>query len=190
MHLRTEDQKGGTRHMKRGCCIRSPLATKLLHVVLFHEDNTQRELTKNPAIGIHVTEAYTEFQQCPFITFEDMNILLSATSNKIPCNNNIIIPNIGFMVLKTTDLNRVFQRKNQFWKIFTKSWDMSKNVSGSFRDFCYKQQNKTMKNKNVAQKNAHIFISNALILLKLGVGLDYMYTQGWFFLAPSVYCPH
>ena len=64
--------------MKRGCCIRSPLATKLLHVVLFHEDNTQRELTKNPAIGIHVTEAYTEFQQCPFITFEDMNILLSA----------------------------------------------------------------------------------------------------------------
>ena len=55
---------------------------------------------------------------------------------------------------------------------------MSKNVSGSFRDFCYKQQNKTMKNKNVAQKNAHIFISNALILLKLGVGLDYMYTKG------------
>ena len=33
---------------------------------------------KNPALGIHVIEAYTEFQQCPFFTFEDMNILLSA----------------------------------------------------------------------------------------------------------------
>ena len=67
---------------------------------------------------------------------------------------------------------------------------MSKNVSGSFRDFCYKQQNKTMKNKNVAQKNAHIFKSNAPILLKLGVGLDHMYTKGWNFLDPSVHCPH
>ena len=129
MHLRTEDQKGGTRHMKRGCCIRSPLATKLLHVVLFHEDNTQRELTKNPAIGIHVTEAYTEFQQCPFITFEDMNILLSAiflfrglilllaaeTSEQHRyLLTIIIILIIWFLVLKTTGLNPVFQHKNQF----------------------------------------------------------------------------
>ena len=29
---------------QRGCCIRSPLATKLLHVLLFLEDNTQRDL--------------------------------------------------------------------------------------------------------------------------------------------------
>ena len=33
---------------------------------------------KNPALGIHVIEAYTEFQQCLCITFEDMNIFLSA----------------------------------------------------------------------------------------------------------------
>ena len=32
--------------LERGCCIRSHLATKLLHVVLFHEDITQRDLKK------------------------------------------------------------------------------------------------------------------------------------------------
>ena len=52
----------------------------------------------------------------------------------------IIIPNIGVMVLKTTGLNPVFQRK-----------DIGKNVSRLFRDFCYKQQNQTMKNENGAQ---------------------------------------
>ena len=69
-------QRGGP---QRGCCIRSSLATKLLHVVLFlfHEDNSQREL-KKIALGLHVIEAYTEFQQCPCISFEDMNILLRA----------------------------------------------------------------------------------------------------------------
>ena len=30
--------------IKRGCCIRSPLATKLFEVVLLHEDITQRDL--------------------------------------------------------------------------------------------------------------------------------------------------
>ena len=29
------------------------LATKLLHIVLFHEDNTHRDL-KNSALGVHV----------------------------------------------------------------------------------------------------------------------------------------
>ena len=52
------------------------LATKLLHTVLFHEDITQLE-QKNPALGIHVIKAYTEFQQYPCIIFEDMSILLS-----------------------------------------------------------------------------------------------------------------
>ena len=36
-------------------------------------------------------------------------------------------------------------------------------------------------NENGAQKNVHIFKSNAPILLKLGVGLDHMYTKGWIF---------
>ena len=43
-----------------------------------------------------------------------------------------------------------------------------------------------MKNEDGAQKKAHIFKSNASILLKLGVGLDHMYTKGWNFLDPSV----
>ena len=51
------------------------------------------------------------------------------------------------------------------------------NVSGLFRDFCYKQQNQTTKNGNSTQKKVHIFKSNAPILLKLGVGLDHMYTK-------------
>ena len=33
-----------------------------------------------------------------------------------------------------------------------------------------------------AQKNAHIFKSNAPTWMKLGVGLDHMYTNGWNFL--------
>ena len=33
--------------LKRGCCIRSPLVTKLLHTVLFHEDITQLEQKKS-----------------------------------------------------------------------------------------------------------------------------------------------
>ena len=33
--------------VQRGCCIRSPLARKLLHVFLFHEDNTQRDLNNS-----------------------------------------------------------------------------------------------------------------------------------------------
>ena len=53
--------------------------------------------------------------------------------------------------------------------------------SGLFRDFCYKQQNQTTKNKNVAQKNVYIFKSNAPTLLTLGVGLDHMYTKDWIF---------
>ena len=53
------------------------LAMKLLHVFLFHEDITQLE-QKNPALGIHVIKAYTEFQQYLCIIFEDMSILLSA----------------------------------------------------------------------------------------------------------------
>ena len=60
-------------HEKRGCCIRSPLATKLLHTILFHEDITQLE-QKNSSPCVHVIEAYTEFQQYPCIIFEDMSI--------------------------------------------------------------------------------------------------------------------
>ena len=89
------------------------------------------------------------------------------------------------MVLKTTGLI-CFQHKNRFGKILPESWDIVKNVSGLFRYFCYKQQNQTMKNENGAQKNVHIFKSNAPTLLKLGVVLDHMYTKGWNFLDPSV----
>ena len=125
---------------------------------------------KIPALGIHVIKAYTEFQQYLCIIFEDMSILLSAififhglilllvaeTSEQHRyLVIIIIILNIGFMVLKTTGLNPVFQRKNPFWKIFTESWDIGKNVSGLFRDFCYKQQNQTSENEDGAQKNVH-----------------------------------
>ena len=90
------------------------------------------------------------------------------------------------MVLKMTGLNPVFLCKNQFWKIFTKSWDIGKNVSGLFRDFCYKQQNQTTKNENGGQKNVQIFKTTAPTLLKPGVSLNHMYTKGWIFLDPSV----
>ena len=43
-----------------------------------------------------------------------------------------------------------------------------------FRGVCYKQQNQTMRNENGAQKNVHIFKSNAPTLLKLGVGFYHM----------------
>ena len=84
---------------------------------------------KIPALGIHVIKAYTKFQQYPCIIFEDMSILLSAififhglilllvaeTSEQHRyLVIIIIILNIGFMVLKTTGLNPVFQRKNPF----------------------------------------------------------------------------
>ena len=36
--------------------------------------------------------------------------------------------------------------------------------------------------KMTLRKNVHIFKSNVLTLLKLGVGLDDMYTMGWIFL--------
>ena len=87
------------------------------------------------------------------------------------------------MVLKKTGM---FQCKSRVWKIFTESWDIGKNVSGLFRDFCYKQQNQTTKNKNGAQKNVHIFKIEAPTLLKLGIGLDHMYTKGLIFLDPAV----
>ena len=84
---------------------------------------------KIPALGIHVIKAYTEFQQYLCIIFEDMSFLLSAififhglillleaeTSEQHRCLViMIIIPNIWFIVLKTTGLNPVFQRKNPF----------------------------------------------------------------------------
>ena len=89
------------------------------------------------------------------------------------------------MVLKPTGSNPRFQCKNRFWKICTESWDIGKNVSGLLRDFCYKQQNQTMKNENGAQQKAHIFKNNSWLLLKLGVGFDHMYTKGWIFFAPA-----
>ena len=39
-----------------------------------------------------------------------------------------ILPIIGFMVLKTTGLSSWFQRKNRFWKICTRFWDINQNV--------------------------------------------------------------
>ena len=50
----------------------------------------------------------------------------------------------------------------------------------------HQPQNLSAKNGAGAQKNAHIFKSNAPTWLKLGVGLDHMYTKGWNFLDPSV----
>ena len=42
------------------------------------------------------------------------------------------------------------------------------------------------KNENGVQKNAHIVKSNAPTLLKIGGGLDHMYTTAWIFLDPSL----
>ena len=145
---------------KRGCCIRSPLATKLLHVVLFCEDNTQRDLKKSSpwytcdlslhrvsAMSVHcfgryehVTEPHFHFLWSDFVACSR-----NLWTTQIPCNNYNYSE---YRVLKTPGLNPVFQRKNQFWKIFIKSSDIGKNVSGLFRDFCYKQQNQTTKNEN------------------------------------------
>ena len=36
---------------------------------------------------------------------------------------------MGFMVLFSTALNSQFQRKNQFWKSSTESWDIVQNMS-------------------------------------------------------------
>ena len=44
----------------------------------------------------------------------------------------------------------------------------------------------TTKNQNGAQKNVHIFKSNVPTLLKLGVGLDHIYINGWNLLDPAV----
>ena len=93
----------------------------------------------------------------------------------------VIIVIILIKEFKTTGLNPVFQHKNRFWKIFIQSWDIGKNVSGLFRDFCYKQQSQTTKNENGVQKNVHIFKSNAPTLVKLGEDLDHMYTKGYIF---------
>ena len=54
-----------------------PLVPKILLVVLLHEDITENNL-KNPGLGIHVISAYTNFQPCRLITFEDRSIFLSA----------------------------------------------------------------------------------------------------------------
>ena len=35
---------------QRGCCFRSPLATKLLHMVLFHDDFTQPDVKKMTSV--------------------------------------------------------------------------------------------------------------------------------------------
>ena len=99
---------------------------------------------KIPALAIHVIKAYTEFQQYLCIIFEDMSFLLSAififhglillleaeTYEQHRCLlTMIIIPNIWFMVLKTTGLNPGFQHKNWFGKIWTRSRDIKQKVS-------------------------------------------------------------
>ena len=54
---------------------------------------------------------------CMWAKFLNMSDFIACSQNlwttQIPCNN-IIIHNIGFMVLKTTGLNPVFQRKIHF----------------------------------------------------------------------------
>ena len=60
------------------------LATKLLDVVLFHENITQLKQKncspwyKDTDKAIGVIKAYTEFQQYSCIIFEDISILLSV----------------------------------------------------------------------------------------------------------------
>ena len=113
---------------QRGCCIISLWLRNFLKSS--YSIRTLRSWSKKiPALGIHVIKAYTVFQQYLCIIFKDMSILLSAififhglifllvaeTSEQHKYLVIItIFPNIGFMVLKTTGLNPVFQHKNQF----------------------------------------------------------------------------
>ena len=54
------------------------MARKLLHVVLFHKYITKQDLKNSSPWYIYVIKAYTKFQQCWCITFDDMNIFLRA----------------------------------------------------------------------------------------------------------------
>ena len=64
---------------KRGCCIRSPLVTKLFEVVVLHEDITQRDLKNSShwctcdlsphrvlAMSVHYFWRYEHFSECHF----------------------------------------------------------------------------------------------------------------------------
>ena len=89
--------------MKRGCCIRSPLVTKLYEVVLLREDLTQRDLKNSrpwytcdlslhrvSAMSVHyfwryehVTENHFHFPWSDFVACSR-----NLWTTQIPCNDN------------------------------------------------------------------------------------------------------
>ena len=120
---------------QRGCCIMSALATQLLHIILFHDDIMQLDLKKfSPwytcdtslhrvsAISVHYFWRYEHFSERHFYFSWSDFVAFSRNlcTIQIPYNN-ITILILGFMVLKPTSLNPVFQSRNRFWKIFTES---------------------------------------------------------------------
>ena len=87
---------------QRGCCIRSPLATKLLHTVLFHEDITQleqknsspwytcdRSLHRVSVISVHYFWRYEHFTERHFhFSWSDfVACSRNLWTTQIPCNN-------------------------------------------------------------------------------------------------------
>ena len=127
------------------CCIMSHWVQNLCRS-FYSMRRINRGSWKNPALDMSILLS-------AILIFHGLILLLAAETSEQHRYLVIIIifPNIGFMVLKTTGLNSVFQCKNPLWKIFTESWDIGKNVYGLFRDLCYKQQNQNTQNENGAQ---------------------------------------
>ena len=88
---------------QRGCCIRSPLATKLLHTVLFREDITQLEqknsspwytcdlsLHQVSAISVHYFWRYEHFTERHFHFSWSYFVACSKNlwTTQIPCIND------------------------------------------------------------------------------------------------------
>ena len=64
--------------LQRGCCCIMSLWLRNFCTSSYSIRTLHSWSKKFPALGIHVIVAYTECQQCPCITFDNMNILLSA----------------------------------------------------------------------------------------------------------------
>ena len=115
---------------QRGWCIRSTLATKLLHIVLLHEDNTQQDLKNSSprytydknlhqlsAMLVHYFWKYAHFSEhhFPFSWSDFVACSRNLWTTKINCFVIIIIvPIIGFMVLKRLAWTQCFNAKIGF----------------------------------------------------------------------------
>ena len=92
---------------QRGCCIRSPLGTKLCEVVLFHEDITQLEQKNSShcytcglrphrvsAMSVHYFWRYKQFSEPSAIFWRSDFTAICAAHNQQPGQLSIITINI------------------------------------------------------------------------------------------------